>query len=575
MFPIILNDGINPFPDDDIYYIVCKEGVYLKKKLGVMESIAPVKTISILKSIQTMAKMHIKKIPAIKAQQIINFFKAVYEEHHAEAIVLLFYNQDKKQYKIICPHQEVSGGGADYTKGIVIENYDMIGTIHSHASMSAFHSGIDDADEKNFDGLHITFGDMRDDDISVSASIVANGLRVIVDPRSYINQIEMTVDVNEEEKVPYSRSWKWDVNLKKMVQIKTGGRFYTRTKFDQRFKIKLSKDPKFDSNWMDLVEKKTYTYKAPTAGSNWWDGWYGHNSGYGEPSYWKNWRGHQNTRGNKPIQSNLPTVVKPKDNLTPATQSKMTTKLDKLNDKSKQEIIEWALDQLDEDAKSTIHESLDDEFSDLVHYNCVNCSGKFTVDESDKNAEACCPKCGVDDYLLEISSIEMMMQDSVSDEEIEVDGLGMIECKTCHSSFTKDFLINGECPSCQTILIPQDDLSNTQASDDDNVDGFIQCPSCQRYVTTVSLHFDNSCRFCQHEFDLFEVAASEPTTEEISEHISKSDSGAYLDPEREAIEKIALEDAELIPVPGQDSLPLNKQKKRSGVIASLFKRKKS
>jgi len=80
MFPIIVNDGQTPFPEDDIYYIVCKEGVYLKKRLGVMESIAPVKQISILDGIETMAKMHIKKIPATKAQQVINFFKAVYKE---------------------------------------------------------------------------------------------------------------------------------------------------------------------------------------------------------------------------------------------------------------------------------------------------------------------------------------------------------------------------------------------------------------------------------------------------------------------------------------------------------------
>jgi CRISPR/Cas system-associated exonuclease Cas4 (RecB family) len=40
MFPIVVNDGQTEFPDADIYYIVCKEGVYLKKRLGVMESTA-------------------------------------------------------------------------------------------------------------------------------------------------------------------------------------------------------------------------------------------------------------------------------------------------------------------------------------------------------------------------------------------------------------------------------------------------------------------------------------------------------------------------------------------------------
>ena len=546
MFPVIVNDGQTPFPDDDIYYIVCKEGVYLKKKLGVMESIAPVKNISILKSIETMATMHIKKIPAIKVQQIINFFKAVYKEYHAEAIVLLFYNQNTKKYKIICPHQEVSGAGADYSKGIVIEDYDMIGTIHSHASMSAFHSGIDDTDEKNFDGLHITFGNMRDDDISVSASIVANGFRVIVDPRDYINQMEMTVNIDEEEKVSYAKSWKWDVNLKKMVEIQTAGRFYTRRNFDQRFKVRLSKDPKFDPKWMDLVEKKTYSYKTATVGANWWDGWYGHDSGYGEGSYWKNWRGHQNTKGVKPITpgtANLPVVVKPKENLLipsgkPTTNNpcdacafqhhKFIPSLDKLPESAKQDIIDWALDQLDKDANYTMSGSLDD-VDELVHYHCINCQEKFTVDESENSTgEACCPKCGVDDYLMEISAIEMMMEGSIestpSDEEIEVDGLGMIECKNCNSSFTKDFLVNGECPTCHVILVAKNYLENT---------------------------------------------------EDILHNQSNSDSGDYLDPDRDAIEKAiaADQDLERIPVPGQ-AQPINKQRK-SGIFASMFKRKKS
>ena len=63
MFPVFVNDGSSELPDNDIMYIVSKEGVYLKKKLGIMESITPVKEISVLKSIEMMATMHIKSIP--------------------------------------------------------------------------------------------------------------------------------------------------------------------------------------------------------------------------------------------------------------------------------------------------------------------------------------------------------------------------------------------------------------------------------------------------------------------------------------------------------------------------------
>ena len=156
MFPVFVNDGNHEIPDDDILYIVCKEGTYLKKKLGIMESITPVKNISILQSIEMMATMHIKPIPGTLFASVMDFFRQVYSEHKSEAIVLLFYNEEKRVYKIIPPAQEVSGAGVDYNRAMTLEGYTMVGDIHSHANFSAFHSGIDDADEKSFDGLHIT-----------------------------------------------------------------------------------------------------------------------------------------------------------------------------------------------------------------------------------------------------------------------------------------------------------------------------------------------------------------------------------------------------------------------------------
>jgi len=544
MFPIVVNDGQSEFPTDDIFYIVCKEGVYLKKKLGVMESIAPVKNISILKSIQTMAKMHIKKIPAKTAQQIINFFKAVYLEHHAEAIVLLFYNQDTKKYKVVCPFQEVSAGAADYNKGVVIEGYDMIGTIHSHAGMSAFHSGVDDDDEKSFDGLHITFGNMNDPDISVSASIVANGFRTIVDPRDYINQLEMTIDIDEEVKVPYAKSWKWDKDQHKMVEIKSKNRFYTKRNFDQRFRVKLSKDPKFDISWTERVTKKVY--QAP----KWSQGWYGYgahnqNSPHFDPDLWNGWGGHTTT-GNSlvplavkgtPVGKGVPAsgrVIR-KSEISPCDactfkNHKISINLDKLDDPSKKEVLAWALEQLENDADYTIRETLKgDDDSDFTHYHCEQCGGRFTVNELEN--DPICPTCGIDDHLEEITAMEVMLSDAefASLEPIDEptdkigEGMNIIYCNSCGSSYSRDFLNGGnQCPVCNTVL------NDGKTSGED------------------------------------EIIAQ-----------SKADSGSYLDPEREAIEKALEADKELqrIPVPHQKAIPLNKPKKM-GIIQSILNRTK-
>jgi|GEM_PF-410140 len=537
MFPIVINDGNTQMPDDDIYYIVCKEGVYLKKRLGVMESVAPVDKISILDSVQTMAKMHIKKIPATKAQKVINFFKAVYDEYYSEAIVLLFYNQEKKHHKIVCPFQEVSSGTADYNKGITIDGYEMIGTIHSHAGMSAFHSGIDDADEESFDGLHITFGHMRDDDISISASIVANGHRVIVDPRDYINKLERTVDVNETVKVPFSKTWKWNKDKKKMVEVQSG-KFYNRRKFDQRYRVQLSKNPKFDSDWMKHVEKKKWT-RSVTVGKNWYDGWYGYGGHYGDSDYWKNWRGH--TKPGETVKTNLPVTtaktkppVQTKNNMTSTgvvkkdqtpcdactfKNHKINFVLDDLDDEVKDSIIEWALDRLDENAKFKMSESVGVEEVDfLTHYECMACDARFSVDESIESGV--CPNCKVDDYLTEISAAEVMIgEDTETESDDEEDHLNMSFCDSCGSSFTKDFIIDDKCPTCGKII------------------------------------YDN-------------ISTEETIIEE-----QRLDSGQYLDPDAKAIQAAIEADqiAERIPVPGSTSAPINKQHRKPGVFAKLFR----
>lgn len=582
MFPIIVNDGQTPFPDDDVFYIIGKEGVYLKKTLGVMDSIAPVKNISILESVQTAARMHVKKIPATQGKQILNFFKAVFKKYYAEAIVLLFYNIEKKHYKIVCPHQEVSAAGADYTKGITIDGYDMIGTIHSHARMSAFHSGIDDKDEDHFDGLHITFGDMDEKDISVSASIVANGHRVIVDPSDYLNNLTKTVDVDEEVKVPYARSWKWDKDKSKMVEITTTGRFYTKRKFDQRYQIQLSKDPKFPEGWMDRVEKKTWT--ASAAYGNHWAG----SASWGEGSYWQNWRGHNKTKtANK--TSNLPVVVKKDDKTPPAVvvekkeetpcdactfkNHKIGIALDQLDSETKAKVIEWALDHIDEDAGFKITESMGlEDAEDIIHYECVSCGSKFSVDET--QGEGACSICQTGDYLIEITAAEMLLDDDEVETEDKTDtnDMSMVQCKECQSSFTIDFMVAGKCPTCDVVIdVGENNRYNRAVNLDSELDeDFIECPDCKRSIFRATLQFNPECQYCEYEFDLSEIS-----TEERNISVMSQDSGDYLDPETEAIQAAieADKDMERIPVPGVDAVPINKQPRKPGVFANLFNRR--
>lgn len=201
MFKVFINDGTCELPEDDIFYIVSKEGIFLKKKLGILESINPVNNIGILNSLElnSFAKLHIPKIPFVQFTKIVNFFKEVYNSYKGESIVLIYYNENNKKFKFHVPEQQVSLGSVIYSTDI-IANYNLIGDIHSHHQMAAFHSGDDNKDEKDFDGIHITVGNINNDSISISSSITSNGSRFIVDSEDYIHGISAT----DESKKFYS-----------------------------------------------------------------------------------------------------------------------------------------------------------------------------------------------------------------------------------------------------------------------------------------------------------------------------------------------------------------------------------
>lgn len=250
MFKVVINDGKNELPDDDIYYIIAKGGIYLKKKVGILESIAPVDNISILEEIEPVAELDIRKIPAEKFAKILEFFKQVYSLKRSEACVLLHYNQKKKKYIMQVPPQEVSYAGIDYVKNVLYDGYDLVGSIHSHGAMSAFHSGTDHMDEKHFDGLHITIGDVNDQFVSVSASIMSNGYRFIVSPSNYIDGLELV------EHTPW-----WPTMFKPGFEVVGGKKEYKKNvKSKLGYTVLVSdSERKFDKRWLNFVKSKRYT----------------------------------------------------------------------------------------------------------------------------------------------------------------------------------------------------------------------------------------------------------------------------------------------------------------------------
>jgi len=195
MFEVYLNDGTTSLPTDDIFYMIGKNGIFIKRKNELSESVSKVDKISILEDVETYSKLNIKKIKAADFSSIVEFFKAVYKKHKTESIVKLDYNKFTGKYNIEVPKQKVSGSGIKYENQIRedkkdLQNWILVGTIHCHGNMGAFHSIVDQHDEKDFDGLHITVGNIDDDYFTLSVSVMSNGNRFKVNPSEYIYGLE-------------------------------------------------------------------------------------------------------------------------------------------------------------------------------------------------------------------------------------------------------------------------------------------------------------------------------------------------------------------------------------------------
>ncbi len=537
MFKVVLNDGQNEMPEDDIFYIIAKEGVYLKKKLGVMESIAPVKQISILESVNSMAKMHITKIPGRWIAKVISFFQAVYEQHKSEAIVLLFYDEETGKHRIVPPMQKVAGASCDYDKGITIEGMTMIGTIHSHARMSAFHSGTDDTDEEHFDGLHITLGDLDEEYPSMSASIVANGYRVMVDPNDYIENLALMSETNPVEGKPSRVVYRWIDNKLVKDEEATSKYTYTYKKFDRRYDVLASPHERiFNKKWLKMVEKGVYTHKS-------WrgrQGSYGYNAhGYSRHGHSVHGWGHNYdpnawTHGKHPLLpgAQAGTRVPPQN----VCQSAKTPSKDIFPHTSDGEYIP-CVTCVHRDCKMT-NELESEEFTDYI-FLCMNC-GEVVTDEDE---EIKCKECKTDEHLHLLDDDSLSSGYIPSDEFdylFEKDQKGVVEesnyitCATCGNGFH----------------LPIDDAI---------------CPFCYNLVKQVNNPLVPSEQVL--------------SSEDVLESQMKKDSGAFLNAEAEEANDAAIEAAkkvdetiERIPEPGSKSIPIPETTHQTMSIKDMFRR---
>ena len=106
------------------------------------------------------------KLPRIPKEILktqVNFYREVMKVHaNSEAYTMILWDTVEKKYILVCPGQKISQGFLSYDFGAEApgDRYLHVVSCHSHNSMGAFFSGIDDKDEKG-DMLYMVMGKLN------------------------------------------------------------------------------------------------------------------------------------------------------------------------------------------------------------------------------------------------------------------------------------------------------------------------------------------------------------------------------------------------------------------------------
>ena len=250
-------------------YLITRDGVFLQKFNGLVESLVKVEGICFLESVKPKAKLHLPKIPIEVMAQALAFFGTIHEQLGSEINLLLHYRpKGRPLYQFSCPVQEVTAASVDYEAAERLEGYQLVGTVHSHNTMSAFHSSTDQTDESFFDGLHITVGKVdRFPRFSISCSIMVNSQRFKIEPEEMINGLAIVKEVEPRKD--------WVAEVGQAVEYALAAPFATLESFrelspgvysewrPQLYELFLPKGKSWESvvfpvEWLDKVKKRVF-----------------------------------------------------------------------------------------------------------------------------------------------------------------------------------------------------------------------------------------------------------------------------------------------------------------------------
>ena len=123
--------------------------LYQMRKTPVGIFTAPADRLPEFPRVHSGFQMTMPKIPMNVLMSVVNFFEALSQKHELEALVHILYNTETGEYEVRVPKQEITHISVNaVTEEEYPEHLIHVMDIHSHNTMPAKFSPIDDDDEK-------------------------------------------------------------------------------------------------------------------------------------------------------------------------------------------------------------------------------------------------------------------------------------------------------------------------------------------------------------------------------------------------------------------------------------------
>ena len=139
-------------------YVIAKNGLFHVSHSDIADIVSvPKEVVGVSVELRAGVTLKIPRVPFELLAQVVAFFKMVEKLSGAEALVQVWWQCQEQRYELHVPEQSVSGGGVQHRSVFDQEQartaageaiWLHVMDIHSHNTMGAFWSSVDDGDER-------------------------------------------------------------------------------------------------------------------------------------------------------------------------------------------------------------------------------------------------------------------------------------------------------------------------------------------------------------------------------------------------------------------------------------------